>query len=122
MSERIWMAVSTNRSATRLLATAGPGDTLLKARLSPCPGHERALARLLEAVALWQGQAIHAVHSVDADWPLCGRTSFGGALGYEHTPLYTLEPVLVSPRSRREITGLGDFRDLHRLLHREVAR
>lgn len=56
----IWMGISPGPSATRVIAMAGPGETILKARLSPQPAHPRALSTLLEAVALWQGTQVHA--------------------------------------------------------------
>lgn len=45
-------------SATRVIAMAGARETILKARLCPEPKHPRALATLLEAVALWQGRHV----------------------------------------------------------------
>ena len=63
----IWMGISPEPSATRVIAMAGPSETILKARLLPRPGHPRAMATLLEAVALWQGERVRAVLSV-ADW------------------------------------------------------
>jgi hypothetical protein len=45
---------------TRVIAMAGPSDTILKARLSRQPSHPRALPTLLEAIALWQASDIHA--------------------------------------------------------------
>jgi RHS repeat-associated protein len=38
----------------------GPSETILKARLAPTPAHPRAMATLLEAVALWQGSPVRA--------------------------------------------------------------
>ena len=83
----IWMGISPERSATRVIAMAGPSDTIMKARLSREPSHPRALATLLEAVALWQGEKVRAVLSV-ADWDggsasaFCrdAFTDFGGPL------------------------------------------
>jgi hypothetical protein len=60
----IWMGISPERAATRVIAMAGPSETILKARLLPVPGHPRAMATLLEAVALWQGAKVRAVLSV----------------------------------------------------------
>ena len=42
-------------SILRVLVMAGAQDTILKARLSPSPVHPRAMASLIEAIALWQG-------------------------------------------------------------------
>ena len=120
MSSRIWMVMSPSRNDVRVLVTDGPGDTLLKARLSLPPRHPRAVLCLMEAVALWEGRKVHGVLAVDGSsrsW-----SSFGlDALGFEDTPLYSLD-FAVKGRRRREIAGLGDFRDLHRVLRLEVAR
>lgn len=119
--DRIWMAVDPKRHETRLLATLGPGDTLLKARLCPQMSHPRALVTLLEGLALWQGCKVHAVVAADAR-----QTSFdwspSASFAREETPLYAVDFAPTYRRRRREIDGVGDFRDLHHLLRREVAR
>ena len=53
--ESIWMAIAPDATSTKVLAMAGAQDTILKARLSRSPSHPRAMASLLEAIALWQG-------------------------------------------------------------------
>jgi hypothetical protein len=85
--ESIWMGIAAG-AATRILAMAGPGETLLKGLLRGTPSHPRALPTLLEAVALWQGVPVRAVLCAD----------------------------------ERAVCGVGDFRDLERLLVWEVAR
>lgn len=121
--DRLWMAVSPGQKHTRVLVTDGPRDTLLKARLCAQPGHDRALYCLIEGLALWQRRPVHAVIAVDSQRPLFDSNRFADRLGYDSTPLYTVEPVLQDRRRcRREISGIGDFHDLHRLLHHEVAR
>jgi hypothetical protein len=120
----IWMGISPEPGATRVIAMAGPSETILKARLLPRPGHPRAMATLLEAVALWQGEKVRAVLSV-ADWDggsasaFCrdAFTDFGG-------PLYTLDWVPACRRGRRhrDVGGLGEFRDLRQQVLFEVAR
>ena len=52
--ERIWMGISPEATETRVIAMAGAGATLLKARLSRSPAHPRALSTLLEAIAPWE--------------------------------------------------------------------
>jgi len=52
--ESIWMGIAPGLATTRVIAMAGPDDTILKANLAGDPRHPRALAKLLEAVALWQ--------------------------------------------------------------------
>lgn len=47
----LWIAIDSRPDETRVLATAGPRETVLKARLSPTPQHPRAVLALLEAPA-----------------------------------------------------------------------
>ena len=121
----IWMAVRPGRTHTKILATAGVERTLLKANLALEPAHPRALATLLEAVALWQGEQDRAALSVDSRAGGCGtrllREQFPVV---EPTPLFRLDIVPDRPRRRRrdDLDGLGDFRDLRQLLLFEVAR
>lgn len=122
MTSRLWTAIASSPHATRILTTDGPHAPLLKARLRPQPHHPRALPTLLEALALWQGQKVHAVLGVDAESPMW--TSARLELVGEDTPLYALDLAFSRPRARvrDELSGLGDFRDLYRLLARDVAR
>jgi hypothetical protein len=124
--ESIWMGIAPNATSTRVLAMAGAHDTFLKARLLRSPAHPRALASLLEAVALWQGKPIRAALSADDT-----RDGFVSSLFQEiasdaGAPLYTLDwipgPARVRRAARRDIVGMGDFADLRRLLLEEVAR
>jgi hypothetical protein len=124
--ESIWMAIAPNATSTRVLAMAGAQDTILKARLSPSPAHPRAMASLIEAIALWQGLPIRAA--------LCAGERPGGSDTslFRETftdvggPLYTLDwiPALEHGRRarRRDIAGMGRFEDLRQLLIDEVAR
>ena len=52
--ESLWMGIAPGLATTRVIAMAGPDDTIVKANLAGDPRHPRALATLLEAVALWQ--------------------------------------------------------------------
>lgn len=63
------MGISPGPRDTRVIAMTGIHETILKARLSRQPSHPRALATLLEAVALWQGVQVHAA--------LCDREGWG---------------------------------------------
>ena len=56
----IWMGISPGPQSTRVIAMAGASETILKARLAREPAHPRAMATLLEAVALWQGTTVRA--------------------------------------------------------------
>ena len=60
-----WMAIAPEKHATRVIAMAGPSETILKARLLRSPAHPRAMATLLEAVALWQGTHVRAALCAD---------------------------------------------------------
>lgn len=120
----IWMGIAPGSLTTRVVAMAGPGETILKAQLATEPKHPRALATLLEAIALWQGQPVRAALCADAwglscDSNLC-REAFldhGGAL-------YSVAWVHAGAHRRRRprLDGLGSFRDLERLVISEVAR
>ena len=120
----IWVGISMARHGARVLAKVGAEETLLKARFSTEMKHPRALATLLEALAMWQGEPVRAALAVEpmgdsSDMSLC-REWF--AIDAE-TPLYTLDIVPAHRRSkRRTIDGVGDFYDLEQLLINEVAR
>ena len=122
--ESIWMGIAPSPQATRVLAMAGPNDTILKAQLARDPQHPRALATLLEAVALWQGLPVRAALCVDewagsSDSSLCRAAALddGGAL---YRVVWV--PGGAPRRGRRQLTGLGSFRDLERLVCAEVAQ
>src|SRR5258708_37853996 len=65
------MGISPGPHDTRVIAMAGPSETILKARLSRHPSHPRALPTLLDAIALWQGVQAHA--------PLCAADRDGAS-------------------------------------------
>lgn len=122
--EAIWMGIAPSAETTRVVAMSGPSDTILKARLAHDPKHPRALATLLEAIALWQGRPVRAALCADerglsSDSTLC-REAFlddGGAL---YSILWV--PAGHHRRRRDRLRGLGDFRALERLVIEEVAR
>ena len=119
------MGISPGPKDTRVIAMAGPGDTILKARLLRQPSHPRALPTLLEAIALWQGEKVRAaLCAVERDGASDSSlyreafTDFGGLL-------YTLEWVpaaALDHRRPRDLRGVGDFADLRRFLVTEAAR
>ncbi len=120
----IWMAVAPGSQGARVIAMAGPTETILKARLLRTPSHPRAMATLLEAVAMWQGSKVRAVLCVPAEDEPCDSdfyqevfTDFGG-------PLYSLDWVRArrGRRRHRDLPGVGDFADLRQTLAFEVAR
>jgi len=125
MSE-IWMGIWPGPEATRVIAMAGACETILKARLSREPSHPRAMATLLEAIALWQGTRVRAALCAaerdgesDSSLYRAAFTDVGG-------PLYTLDWVPAPDRTRRrhrDIHGVaGDFADLRQTVLFEVAR
>jgi len=123
----IWMAVSPERQTTRVMAMAGPSETILKARLLPSPAHPRALATLLEAVALWQGKQVRAALCAGERDGLSDSSLYREAFADTGGPLYTLDWVPACPRvgarrRHRDLPGLGAFEDLRQLMLFEVAR
>jgi hypothetical protein len=121
--ESIWMGVAPNAEATRVIAMAGPSEPLLKAHLAKDPKHPRALATLLEAIALWQGQPVRAALCADAQGDLYGSNLYREAFLDDGGALYSVVWVPAGERRRRDrLHGLGNFRDLERLVVSEVAR
>jgi hypothetical protein len=121
----IWMAISPGPRTTRVLAMASASNTILKAQLSPAPAHPRALPTLLEAVALWQGEKVHAALVAAERDGVSDSSLYRDAFALEGEPLYALEwvPTLDHVRPRpRDRSALGDFADLRQLLMFEVAR
>jgi hypothetical protein len=121
----IWVAIHPRPTGTRVLVQAGPGETLLKARLAAEPTSPRALSALLEALALWQGAPIRAALCVEPDAATCATSSFlESVVDLGKAPLYAIEVVEAGVRRRRRdgLDGMGDFRDLRQLLLFEVAR
>jgi hypothetical protein len=122
--ESIWMGIAPGPTTTRVIAMAGPGDTLLKAQLATEPKHPRALATLLEAIALWQGRPVRAALCADASRLSCDSNLCREAFLDDGGALYSVVwvPVGVHRRQRPRLDGLGSFRDLERLVISEVAR
>lgn len=122
--ESIWMGIAPGKTTTRIVALETPSEPILRAQLRKDPAHPRALATLLEAIALWQGQPVRAAlcaggSGLSSDSTIC-REAFlddGGAL-------YSLVwvPAGAHRRRRQRLDGLGNFRDLERLVIEEVAR
>ena len=124
--ESIRMAIAPDTTSTRVLAMAGAQDTILKARLSRSPSHPRAMASLLEAIALWQGLPIRAALCADERLDGSDTSFFRETFIDRGGPLYTLDwlPALGQVRRarRRDIPGMGKFEDLRKLLIEQVAR
>jgi hypothetical protein len=122
--ESIWMGIAPGSETTRVIAMEGPSSTILKAQLAGDPKHPRALATLLEAIALWQGQPVRAALCADARGRSCDSNLCREAFLDNGGALYSVVWVHAgAPRRRRlHLDGLGDFRDLERLVISEVAR
>lgn len=120
----LWVAIDSRCDETRILATAGPRETVLKARLSPTPQHPRALPTLLDALAMWQGIQVRAAVVADGQDASCAtRLKLDFAADFLGAPLYQLEYVpRHKPRHRDRLDGCGPFHDLRQLLLFEVAR
>lgn len=120
----IWVGIDSTCTGTRILATSGPTETILKARLSATAQHPRAVPTLLEALALWQGMPVRAALVVDgADSSSATRLCLDAWADLGGAPLYSLELVPGRKRRHRDpIDGLGPFHDLRQLLLFEVAR
>jgi hypothetical protein len=120
----IWMAIAPGLQGTRVTAMAGPTETILKARLMRSPAHPRAMATLLEAVAMWQGAKVRAVLGVPAEDEPCDSNFYREAFTDFGGPLYTLDWVPARRRGQRhrDLEGIGDFADLRQMLLFEVAR
>ncbi len=122
----VWIGISPGPRVTRLIALRPPEETIIKARLGPNPCHPRALATLLEAVAMWEGSQVRAALCVDEREPGYASTFYREVFpGYEQTPLYDL--AIVSHAHRRskrndDLEGMGSFQDLRRMVAREVAQ
>jgi hypothetical protein len=121
----IWMGILPEPSGTRVLAMTGPSETILKARLLPEPSHPRAMATLLEAVALWQGHKVRAALGAAERDGACDLSPYREAFSDLGGPLYSIDWVPAHHgrrRRHRDIAGVGDFSDLRQLLLFEVAR
>lgn len=120
----IWLGVSTGPGPGRVIATAGPSETILKARLPSPPAHSRALSTLCEALALWTGEQVHGVLAVGGEDGTFDRTRWLGQDGLISSALFELvvTDARQARRHRDRLTGLGEFRDLRQLVFFEVAQ
>jgi hypothetical protein len=120
----LWVAIDSKSDETRVLATAGPRETVLKARLSPTPQHPRAVVALLEALAMWEGTMARAVVVVDdREGSSATRLKLDSMADFFGEPLYHLQFVNGHKRHHRDrVDGFGPFHDLRQLVMFEVAR
>jgi hypothetical protein len=102
----------------RLMLSEPMVGTSLKARLPSEPAHERSVVLLLEALALWYGQPLHAVIDADASDVRRHPERWARLLGDAGEPRVRVEWVGV-PRARKHdrfLEPLGDFSEARRLL------
>lgn len=122
----IWIGIDSTPTGTRILATAGPTETILKARLPAAVQHPRAVPTLLEALALWVGGTVRAaIVAGDAPCSSATRLKLDSLIDGAGAPHYHVEFVdgqRPKPRHRDALDGLGRFHDLRQLLLFEVAR
>lgn len=120
----IWVGIDSTCAGTRVLATAGPTETILKARLAATAHHPRAVPTLLEALALWQGIPVRAALVVDEKDSSCATRLWPDAwAGGGAAPLYSVELVPGRRRRHRDrLAGMGAFHDLRQLVLFEGAR
>jgi len=119
----IWVGIDSTCEGTRVLATAGASETILKARLCATAQHPRAVPALLEALAMWEGAPVRAALVVDGtDGSSATRLSLDAWADFGGAPLYRLEFVGRKRHHRDGLDGLGRFDDLRRLMLFEVAR
>jgi hypothetical protein len=118
----IWVGIVPGAEEARVLAQAGPKETILKARLRSPPAHPRALAALCEALALWSGEPVRAVLAAGAPGASFDTTRWLGLDGPIANALFEMAVVEgARPRRRDGLSGLGDFRDVRQLVFFEVA-
>jgi hypothetical protein len=121
----LWMGISPGPRDTRVIAMAGPSETISKARLSRQSSHPRALPTMLEAIALWQGVHVHARfvrptgmgRPTRASIAMRSPTSAARCTRLEWVPAASL-----GRRLARDIRGVGDVADLRRFLIAEGTR
>ena len=127
MSESIWMGLEPSPTSTRILAMRSASETILKAHLSLRPSSPHAIVSLMEALALWEGRRVRAALVVADDSSTLPTSVYRDAFAIhgDSSALYELEWVPRAARARRRrdgLDGLGDFRELERLLVSSVAR
>lgn len=118
MSIPLWMSIEPLGSEVRLMLSASAESTVMKARLPNPPQHSRAVIALLEAIALWYGQPLHAV--IDADAEDVRRNPERWALLLGDAPELAVAVTWAAvPAIRRKdpfLASMGDFAAARRLV------
>jgi hypothetical protein len=102
----------------RLMLSEPMAGTSLKARLPSEPRHERSVVLLLEALALWYGQPLHAVIDADASDARRHPERWARLLGDPPEPHVRVEWIGV-PKTRHQdrfLETMGDFSAARRLI------
>ena len=125
MSE-LWAAIDTRSTSPRILVTNAGKEPLVKARMRKRPDHRRALATLLEGLAMWEGARVRAV-LVAGMRDACVSSFYHDCFADPcDTPLYSIgyAPSLEEARQMHEdrIRGMGAFNDMRQVLTYEVAK
>lgn len=109
------VTIRVERDVTKLLVT-DPMRDVLKARLPMRADHPRALLTLLEGLGLWAGASplCAAISVADSASRPSVEALFGGDVWPAESALVRFTFV-DPPARRRRLSGVGDFRALHRL-------
>lgn len=121
--KHLWIAIAPTQHSTRVVAVSRCGETILEASFAPHPSHLRALPTLLDAVALWEGQKVHAAlcaadRAGESDSSLY-RAAFDESTG---GPLYTLEWLPSRGAETHHTVHADSFAALRSFLLTAVAR
>jgi hypothetical protein len=123
MSPPLVMAIAPGSLTTRILVHDGP-TPLLKARLPHSPQHPRAALALAEALTLWTNRPCRVAVAVVGRGAFCATPRWRAALDWMTRPeavsvvCVRHDAVPVEP----DVSVLGDFSDLRRMLWRSAAR
>jgi len=115
----LWLSIEPELSETRLMLTQAQVGTTLRARLPTQPSQPRALLLLLEAIAAWYGQPLHAVLDADASDVQRHPARWAQLLGDLDGERVRVEWVgrAASPVERDRFLGaIGDGRSARRLI------
>jgi hypothetical protein len=120
---RVWMGIVPGPKWTRVLVIDETQTTLLKARLPAEPRHPRAVETLCEAVALWCGRKVLAALAADNPDPSSATKPWLDTFdAISRSPLCEIRFTAQANPPSDVVTGLGDFKDVYRLLLFEVER